>query len=80
MFTICKQYVKDIILGDPKGSIFRLMLFDAFLIDFFFWIRKPSVHNFADDNTLSSFAKSVMSLVKILMSESQNTMKTKNNC
>ena len=75
VFTICKQYVKDIILGDPKGSIFRLMLFDAFLIDFFFWIIKPSVHNFADDNTLSSFAKSVMLLVEVLTAESRNAIK-----
>ena len=30
-----------------------------------------SVHNFADDNTLSSFTKSVTLLVEILMAESQ---------
>ena len=34
-----------------------------------------SVHNFADDNTLSSFAKSVTFLVEILMAESQNPIK-----
>ena len=51
------------------------MLFNAFLNDFFFYIRKASVHNFAVDNTLSSFAKSVTLLVEILMAESQNAMK-----
>ena len=34
-----------------------------------------SVHNFADDNTLSSFAKSVTLLVEILTTESQNAIK-----
>ena len=34
-----------------------------------------SVHNFADDNTLSSFTKSVTLLVEILMAESQNGIK-----
>ena len=51
------------------------MLFNAFLNDFFFCIRKASGHNFADDNTLSSFGKSVMLLVEILMTESQNVIK-----
>ena len=51
------------------------MLFNAFLNDFFFYIRNASVHNFADDNTLSSFAKPVTLLVKILTTESQNAIK-----
>ena len=51
------------------------MLFNAFLNDFFFCIRKASLHTFADDNTLSSFAKSVTLLVEILMTESQNAIK-----
>ena len=33
------------------------------------------IHNFADDNTLSSFAKSVKFLVEILMAESHNPIK-----
>ena len=51
------------------------MLFNTFLNDFFFCIRKASLHTFADDNTLSSFAKSVTLLVEILMIESQNAIK-----
>ena len=46
------------------------MLFNAFLNDFFFCIRKGSVDNFADDNTWSSFARSATLLVEILMAES----------
>ena len=41
----------------------------------FFCIRKPSVHKFADDNTLSLFEKSVTLLLEILMAESQNAIK-----
>ena len=51
------------------------MLFSALLNNFFFCIRKAFVHNFADDNTLSSFAKSVTLLVEILTTESQNAIK-----
>ena len=51
------------------------ILFNAFLNDFFLCIRKASVHNFAGDNTLSSFAKSATLLVEILMTESQNGIK-----
>ena len=52
--SVCSDF-KDIISGVPLGSIVRPMLFNAFLNDFFFCIRKAPVHNFADDNTLSSF-------------------------
>ena len=56
--NVCSDF-KYIISGVPQGSIVGAILFNAFLNDFFFCIRKASVHNFADDNTLSSFAKSV---------------------
>ena len=72
--NVC-SYFKDIISGVPKGSIISPMLFNAFLNDFFFCIRKVLIHDFADDNTLSSFAKSVTLLVEILMAESQNAIK-----
>ena len=58
-----------------EGSIVGLMLFNTFLNDFFFYSRKASVHNFAVDNTLSSFAKSVTLLLEILMAESENAIK-----
>ena len=72
--NVCSDF-KYIISGVPQGSIVGPILFNAFLNDFFFCIRKASVHNFADDNTLSSFAKSVTLLLEILMTESQNAIK-----
>ena len=72
--NICSDF-KDIILELLQGSIVGPMLFNAFLNDFFFCIRKASEHNFTDDNTLSPFAKSVTLLVEILTTESQNAIK-----
>ena len=46
--NVCSDF-KDIISGIPQGSIVGPMLFNAFLNDFFFCIRKASVHNFAGD-------------------------------
>ena len=45
-------------------------MFNAFFIDFFF-IKHATVHNFADDNTLSSFAKTFDKLKESLESESE---------
>ena len=67
--NVCSDF-KDIISGVSQGSIVGPMLFNAFLNDFFFCIQKASVYNFADDNILSSFAKSVTLLLETLMAES----------
>ena len=40
----------------PQGSIFGPILYNIFFNDFFFFIPKASVHNFADDNTFASCA------------------------
>ena len=55
----------------PYGSIAGLMLFNIFLIDFFYFILVALAHNFADDNTLSSFAKTMENLISILESKSE---------
>ena len=50
--NICGSF-EEIISGVPQGSIVRPILLDAFLNDLFYDIENASVHNFADDNTLS---------------------------
>ena len=72
--NVCSDF-KDIISGVHQGSVVGPMLFNAFLSDFLFSIREASVHNFADDNMLSSFAKYVTLLMEILMAESPNAIK-----
>ena len=49
-----KSDFETIISGVPQGSIVGPILLNCFLNDFSYFIGKESVHNFADDNTLSS--------------------------
>ena len=43
----------DIQKSVPQGSILGTLLFNVFINDMFYFVRKGSLHNYADDNTLS---------------------------
>lgn len=64
----------DFISGVPQVSVIGPVLL-VFSNDFFFCIRKVSAYNFADDNTLSSFARSVDLLLEVLINEYENAIK-----
>ena len=60
-----KQYVPinnvysnflELISRVSQGSVLRALLFSIFLNDLYFFITKTSIHNYADDNTLSEYS------------------------
>ena len=78
--SVNKITFEEIISGAPQGSIVGPILFNFFFNDFFYFILVASAHNFADDNTLSSFAKTIENLISLLESEREITINwSKNN-
>ena len=65
-----KSTLEEIISEVPEGSIVGPILLNIFFDDFLYFKLVASAHNFADDNILSSFAKTIENLISILQSES----------
>ena len=65
---------KMLFLGYLKGPLSVLRYLTVFFNDFFCSVDKASVHNFADDNSLSAFESNIKNLKLILESESKKAI------
>ena len=57
--------------GVPQGSILGPLLFNVFMNDMFYFIEKCVLYNYADDNSLGSFAPKVDDVIDCLKHDSK---------
>ena len=69
-----KSMFQTLLSGVPQGSILGPLLFNIFLNDLFLFIKRATLHNFADDNTISAFSDNIKSLLEILTEQSNEAV------
>ena len=59
-----------VLSGVPQRAVLCPILFNLYIYDLFLYTKKATLHNYADDNTLTAFSNSVPNLFRILEQES----------
>ena len=62
---------QKIISGVPKGSILGPIFFNLSINNLLFFVSEVLLNNFADENTLSAFAETILELIDVLQSGSE---------